>query len=456
MVLWFHSFPEEPEVIIEARLLEQINVSAFRAASENHRAKKLFTGHFNEFIDFVSKEKSYSDVEIILPATEVLLTKVTVPSKSKNRIMQALPFILDENLINNIDKQHFALGNISSEQCNIAIISNYIFDTIYNQFKLLMLPVSNMSSEIFKLPWCQDKWSFAFLRENVLIRTGAQSGLAINVNNVDFVFRLLLNNSMPDEDHNSTSGLEDDTAAESNNEQHDAKTRIPDSIVIYAHENADNIKKITSIADEYLIETEVLKGSLLEFAIDDTSLLKGQQDTDLNGINLLQGKYHASNFKPVKIPFVKSLAAVFSLWLLTQIFFMGYQWTSTHNELNKLDEQLESLYFKTFPDSRRLIDMRVQTENQFNQLKKNSASNSSFLGLLGLVGEEIHPNKDIKINSLSYNDGVLQADIVSKGFIFNKLKSILKNKHNLIVEEKSSSRVAREVRSVLNFKANKF
>ncbi|MCU7817380.1 MAG: hypothetical protein KZQ57_00545, partial [gamma proteobacterium symbiont of Lucinoma myriamae] len=92
--------------------------------------------------------------------------------------------------------------------------------------------------------------------------------------------------------------------------------------------------------------------------------------------------------------------------------------------------QLESLYFKTFPDSRRLIDVRSQTENQYKQLKKNSASHSSFLGLLGLVGEELHRNKDFKINSLRYNDGVLQVDI--------------------------SSRVAGEVRSVLNFKTNRF
>ena len=56
------------------------------------------------------------------------------------------------------------------------------------------------------------------------------------------------------------------------------------------------------------------------------------------------------------------------------------------------------------------------------------------------------------INSMRYNDGVLQLDVVSKGFIFNKLKSVLQNKHNLIVEEKSSSRIDGEVHSVLNFK----
>lgn len=449
MIVWFHSFPEEPEVIIESQLLEHINMSAFRAADENHRAKKLFSGHFYEFIDFVAKEKKYNDVEIILPATEVLLTKVTVPSKSSKRIMQALPFLLDENLINNIDKQYFALGHINSSQCNIAIVTNFIIDIIYNQFKALSLPVSKMSSEIFLLPWYKDKWSFGFLRDNILIRTDAQSGLAINVRNMDFAFRLLLNNAMPDDDQESEE-------PELKDKQQDAKTGIPDAIVIYTQENSDNIEKLSSIADEYLIKTEVVKGSLLNFAVSDTSLKTTKQDTDTSGINLLQGKYHAASFKPVKIPFLKTLAVVFSLWFASQIFFMGYQWTSNNNVLKRLDSQLADLYFKTFPDSKRLIDVRSQAAGQFKQLQRNSTSNNSFFSLLGLVGEEIQRNRDIKINNMRYNDGVLQLDIISKGFVFNKLKSILQKKHNLIVEEKSSSRIAGKVHSTLNFKTKNF
>lgn len=448
MLVWFHSFPEEPEVIIESQLFEQINVSAFSVVNEDQRAKKLFSGLFNEFIDFVSQDNLYTDVEIILPAKEVLLTRVSIPSKSKKRIFQALPFLLDENLIKKIDGQHFSLGHIASDQCNIAIVTNYIIDIIYQQFKALSLPVSKISSEIFQLPWYPDKWSFGFLRDSVLIRTGAQSGLAINVHNMDFAFRLLLNNAMPDDTSQSD-------GSEAKDNQPDTKTGIPDSIIIYALENAENIEKIATIANEYLIETEVVKGSLLNFAVSDTAL-QATKDTENNGINLLQGKYYASDFKPVKIPFVKSLAVIFSLWFFSQVFFMAYQWTSQKNELHKLDLQLEAIYFKTFPESKRLIDVRSQAESQLKQLKRKSVSNSSFFSLLAIVGEEIRRNRDIKINSLRYNNGVLQLDIVSKGFIFNKLKTVLQNKHNLMIEEKSSSRIDGEVHSVLNFKTKNF
>ncbi len=134
MLVWFHSFPKEMEEITESQFFEQINLSVFEIASENSHAKKLFTGDFNEFIDFAAQESVYSEVEILLPATEVLLTNVSIPSKSKNRIMQALPFLLDDNLINNMEQQYFALGSISSSHSNIAVVAKYIFDTVYTQF----------------------------------------------------------------------------------------------------------------------------------------------------------------------------------------------------------------------------------------------------------------------------------------------------------------------------------
>lgn len=450
MIVWFHSFPEEPEVIIESQLLEQISVSAFSAANENSRAKKIFSGNFNSFIDFISSDTVYDDIEIILPASEVLLTKVTVPSKSKKRIMQALPFLLDENLVNHIDKQYFALGQINSDQCNIAIVENFIIEIIFNQFKALSLPVSTIYSEIFLLPWSPDKWSLGFLRNRVLIRTGAQSGLAVNVHNIDFVFRLLLNNAMPDETDDS-----ENKKAHLKTEQQNSKTGIPDAIIIYAQENTEGIEKLSSVADEFLIETEIKKGSLLKLALSKTTAKDVKQSSDISGINLLQGKYHAAQFKQVKIPFLKTLSVFFGFWLISQIFFMAYQWTSNNNELNSLDSELEALYFTTFPDSKRLIDVRSQAESQLKQLKRNASSDSSFFSLLGLVGEEIQRNRDIKINSLRFNDGVLQLDVVSRGFVFNKLKSALQNKHGLIVEEKSSSRIAGEVHSVLNFKSKR-
>ena len=454
MVIWFHSFPDESEVINDSQLFEQISLSAFQVASDNVRAKKLFSGHFNDFINFAANNNSFNDVAVILPASKVLYTNISVPSKSKNRIMQALPFLLDDFFVSDMGKEHIALGDVESGQCNIAIVKHHIIENIYTQFKKLSLPVSIMTSEIFQLPWYEGKWSMCFLHDNVLIRTGAQSGVTSSIDNIDFIFNLLLNNS----DLNQVALNNDDSGTEnagtentkSLKRQDDLTSSLPDSFIIYTSENTESIERISAIAQKHSIQLEIVKDNILKLCLCDKN---NKSNSHRWGINLLQGKYLAANLNQVKIPFKKTLAAVFILFLFSQMFFMGYQWISYKKSVNQFEAQLEQLYFKTFPDSKRLIDVRTQAENNLLQLQNKSSTKRSFLNLLGLVGDEIRRNKDIEIQALQYNDGILQLNIISKGFIFNDLKSSLEN-NNMTVEDRSSSRIKGKVHSLISFKLN--
>lgn len=454
MLIWFHSFSDESQANTEAPSFEAMSLSVFQVAHQTRRAKKLFSGDFNGLLNFLSQAQvqDYREINVLLPANEVLLTQVAVPSSSRHRIMQALPFLLDESLITLIDTQYFALGHRHAGQCQVAVVSDAIIKTLYEQFKVLSLPVSSITSELFELPFHQGRWSVCFLRDKMLIRTGAQSGLAIQVQNIEFTVRLLLNHALPDKVPESAPETDEAQASQSGAEAASVSTGIPESITLYAQENKAHIKTLQRIADDYLIATQVVNSSLLKLALADNTQNTSGQDKQV--INLLQGHYHAANLKPVKIPYRRSLAAIFTLWLVTQLAFMGYQWQHHSNELSQLDAQLEALYFKTFPDSKRIIDVRAQTQSQLNQLKKQSASSHSFLGLLGLVGEAIRRDQTITIRHLRYNDGVLQLDMSAKDFVFNRLKSVLQKKHQLIVEEQSSSRVEGEIRSVVNFRTH--
>jgi len=460
MIVWFHSIPDGPEVVNDSQLFEQINVSAFKPARKKESARKLFHGDFNGFVDYVTTNDSFDNVEVILPAKEVIYTQVSVPSKSRSRIMQALPFMLDDGLINNVNEQYFALGDIKSGQCNIAILNRFLINKVFEQFKKLSLPVSVMTSELFQLPWYPDKWTITLLQDNIFIRTGPQSGMTVSDNNIDFIFHVLLNNCLPeqamkhkDEPASST----DNTSSEQNITQTPGNpdSDKPDSIIIYAQENTQLVEDIKTIAQKYSIDTEVVKGDLLKFALSENKTdIKNQASGRNWGINLLQGEFHPGRINPVKIPFLKSMLSVMVIGLFSQIFFMGYQWHLYQNNQIELEKELEQLFFKTFPDAKRLVDVRSQTESKLEQLQKNSSANDSFLNLLGLVGDEINHFKGINIQTLHYNEGILQLEILSKGFVFNQLKTSLQSKYGLLVEEKSSSRIKGEVHSVINFRMN--
>ncbi len=434
IIIWFHCFPKDVGVITEQSLFEQTRLSVFKSSCDTPETKAIFSGQFAEFIDFIAANGPFHDVEVVLPASEVLYAHVAVPSKSRNRIIAALPFLLDDFLVHDISQQHFALGDIDSEQTHVAIVRHEIMRHLFEQFKKMSLPVSVMTSEIFKLPWQTHQWSIGFLSDSVLIRTGKQQGSSHDLHHVDFILRLLLNDLMIDEEQ-------------------DPVTNFPESFIIYAPQKSESVEKIIAIAQEFSIDVECVEEDFIERSLSEKNTIKKTTPTS-NGINLMQGPYLPAHLTPVNIPFKKTLISALILCFISQFAWMGYQWKSYEQSLETFQTELEQLYFKTFPESKRLIDVRSQTQSKLMQVQKQSTSKHSFLSLLGRVGVEIQRHKGIRIQSMRYNDGILQLDVLSKGFIFNQLKSNLEKTQELLVEEKSSSRIKGEVHSVISFRLN--
>ena len=450
ILAWIHALPAMPQLLKEEQLLEQIIVSAFQSDTGGQNARQIFRGNFKDFSDFIQKPTKQDGIDIILPAKDVLYTRVSVPSKSRNRILQALPFIIEDEVINDINSQFIALGEMKNGHCNIAVVNRSILHTIYAQFKKLAIPLSRISSEIFLLPWHTDKWSMTIMDNKVYIRTGAQAGLVIDAENIDFAFNFLLKSSDKEKltsgsgEANSEEKSEEHTKEQAVNSGPIDKAMLkpPESIIVYVQKETELTDKINRLASDHSISFELEKSNLLKLALSAIP----------SGINLLQGEFSPDKLKSSSLPFKWTLITMLVLWLVSQVVFMGYQWHLNKNQLASLETSLEQLYFQTFPESKRLIDVRAQAESKYQQLQARTSSSDSFLALLGVVGDKLRHFKDVRIKTLHYNEGILQMDVQSKGFFFNDLKKALQDKKNIIVQEKSSSRIEGEVHSTLIFR----
>ena len=67
---------------------------------------------------------------VLVPASDVLLTDAEVPAKSGTRIQQIVPFALEEQVAEDIDSLHFAVGRRVGEAARIpvAVVSRALLD----------------------------------------------------------------------------------------------------------------------------------------------------------------------------------------------------------------------------------------------------------------------------------------------------------------------------------------
>jgi general secretion pathway protein L len=81
-------------------------------------------------------------------------------------------------------------------------------------------------------------------------------------------------------------------------------------------------------------------------------------------------------------------------------------------ELATLEAQTVSLFKQTFPEVKRLVNIKVQAEQQLIDLKKQSKSKGSqFMQLLYETGEVLTVNSAVEMRQLDYINEILQIQL---------------------------------------------
>ena len=139
------------------------------------------------------------------------------------------------------------------------------------------------------------------------------------------------------------------------------------------------------------------------------SLIKGYVNGQ--GINLLQGKYRiASRLLKGGRRWLPA-AAMLALWLILIVANSINEYISLNTENEAYRNKITELYKKTFPDTKRVVNARVQMEQQLKTLRGSAVSDEGFLSLMAEVGASLAKVKGLDIQSLSYKQGKLDLDL---------------------------------------------
>jgi general secretion pathway protein L len=383
-------------------------------------------GSLGQAHDFARQRR----VVCVIPAVDIYLGQALLPAQgNRNKYRQAIPYALEDDLAEDLEQLHFALGReqpvqiqndeenvdvmAAGKQVNIpvAVISKERLRGWLQKLGAAGLQPHALVPEVLSLPWNGDGWSVLLGDSLALVRTEPLRGFACDPENLE----VLLNSAL------------------------ESSEDAPQQIRIWNHNGVAASPRLKS---EVRIEQLTPEQSLL------MTLAKGYRHDQ--AINLLQGEFsykeeYGKLLRPWRLP-VMLLAALVALLFVSNI--IRYFQLNRQNE--ELRQQMVGMYMELFPEAMNVPDPRKQLEDKLNELSGAAGTSSPFLELLDSVSAEIANIPNVKISTLNFSNASLDMELVLPNLqVLDQLKQQLDRKPELSTEIQSASAEGEQVKGRL-------
>jgi general secretion pathway protein L len=117
---------------------------------------------------------------VFVPTVDVRLLKVTVPARQPGKVLQAAPYLLEDQFADDVETLHFALGPRQADGSHpIAAIGRSRFESWLQLLRAHRIEPDLMIPEVLALPWPGDDALQALAEPDlVTVRNGAYAGFA--------------------------------------------------------------------------------------------------------------------------------------------------------------------------------------------------------------------------------------------------------------------------------------
>jgi len=353
---------------------------------------------------------------VLIPGEETLITEVRIPTKNRQRLLQAAPYALETELTQDIEQLHFALGT-SGEATPVIIVARDKLQAWLQRLESVGVEPVGLYPSLLCLPLPPEGWSLYLDQERLLVRTGPFQGFSADrLNGAEML------------------GLALQQAGES----------APREISCYRLAGSDPLPGLETALDGCSIE---------EIRLDDPAQLTALLARELNEkqqINLLQGEFQRVDkltlqwrrWMPAAI-----LAAVTLLFSLTLNILDYYRY---QGESAALDGRTRQLFQQAFPEIKRVIDPRQQMEQQLKAMRGGTSGGSAqFASLFAPAAGIIKESPNTTLEGISFRDGRLDLQLSIKEL--QALEALKKSieKQRLAVEIRAANASGDKVSSQL-------
>ncbi|PPD29626.1 MAG: hypothetical protein CTY19_17040 [Methylomonas sp.] len=313
---------------------------------------------------------------LLWPADSVLLLEIELPLRQAAQINKALPFVLEEWLAEDVEQYHWVWQRLpGSSKLAVAVVGQAMMSAYRQRFEVAGIQISMALPEPLLLPWQAEQLSWL-------------------VHNGQGVFRYA---------HGLGGGGE----------------------ATLCQMLLQKLPHTTQTASEWHVWSAPEQAEALEWVgeswtnhrqhvLDEPLMLYAGQWQAAKSMNLFSGLYAPKARHTPSVTAWWPAAAIGLLALTMQCVGQWHLAQQQQQQLQVLQASNEALFKQTFPDIKRLVNLKAQADQQLTDLQQhNQIQQTGFLALLYQTGLQLKQQPQLSLQRLQFVNERLQLRVVA-------------------------------------------
>jgi general secretion pathway protein L len=360
---------------------EEISWLVFSSIEQEIIASGVLTGA-EQLTDLTAKAKQRL-VTVFVPGSDVLLKRVSMPTKSQRSMRAAVPYMLEDELAQDVDELFFAYADMASDEdqnnCFVAIVERMQMQMWLTWLADAKINIRILQPDVLAMPYTEGQWSAIGLHSStntsavnqVVLRQGEWQGCTLDSEAWQFATEHVF-------------------SKKSHVKQPDEK-KEDDNITLNAYSELPNLQSCSRHITVAKREEEL---PLALFA----------QHCHRSPFNLLQGEFKLKDQYSIGLTKWLWAAGIAMCALLLNVGHKSLQLWQLSSQQEHVEEQIIARYKKTFPATKRVRigTIKSQLNNKIGQLG-GASNNSGFLAIMSTVQPAFAKVPALKPQSLKFD-----------------------------------------------------
>lgn len=327
-------------------------------------------------------------VIVLLNSQCLHINELQLPTQNMQKMLKAIPYALEEYIAEDVDDFHFVINRNKSRNTTAVVgIDKKTLQQIIDQFEQTGIHLEKIYPDALCLAAIDDEqWVCLNNGTDSYLQTGQYQGVVTQHS----ILPVFLYNRLDDE-----------------------SIKRPEKLLLFTEqENSDAFSELTSDKHFEQFNIEIINISYNQHPL---VVFCGNYKS-IAPLNLLQ-----HDFKPKRQTtgywhhwrLAASLAAV---WMTLHLGLTAYQGAQLKEENELARIEIEKIYKRAFPQSKKIIDPRSQMKQKLKELKSGAGNSNN--GLLYLLSESFgtlgSDKENITLQSLTFRNNRMDIGLDSK------------------------------------------